>query len=656
MKKLIHFLDEKPVICLIVISAVLNTLIEILARRSFFGTVAYIIENPFITAYNCIIVLFTLSVALYFSKRYSVLTIVCFAWIVLGVVNSVLMGIRGTPLSAVDFTIFKSAYALISLYISVPFLLALILAAAAAIAAIVFLFIKVPKVKPTYIKAILLTILSAFMIFFTSEKLLTSETVSASEKDISKTYSKYGFACCFSYSLIGHGINTPDSYSKESIDKILTSINYAEKYKTQGNPNIIMVQLESFFDPSYLDVRGLKFSEEPVPNFKNLKNSYPHGFLKVPVFGGGTANTEFEVLTQININTFGLGEYPYTTVLKNNAFESAAQYLKKDGYKTHAMHNHTATFYDRNLVYRSLGFDTFTPVEYMTDLQTNDLGWAKDSVLTGEIRKALSSTAEKDFIFAVSVQGHGQYPSEFYGDLPITVSGIDDNEIKTNLEYYLKQIHEMDAFIAELTDAISQYPEDTIVVFYGDHLPCLKLGEINNSDLGYYPTSCDRYSTEYVIWSNFDLNGKSEDIPAYKLTSKVLGMTDIHTGVFTQLNQNTDISRETCASYAKMLAYDMLYGNRYLNIIEKIEPSQMKLGTSDITVSDISISGEYARITGSGFTKYSIVWADGRECDTVYVSPSLLLTEKKNILRGAAVSVKQKTEGKILSSSNELLF
>ena len=40
---------------------------------------------------------------------------------------------------------------------------------------------------------------------------------------------------------------------------------------------------------------------------------------KVPSVGAGTANTEFEVLTGMNMRFFGPGEYPYKTVVKNPA-------------------------------------------------------------------------------------------------------------------------------------------------------------------------------------------------------------------------------------------------------------------------------------------------------------------------------------------------
>ena len=48
----------------------------------------------------------------------------------------------------------------------------------------------------------------------------------------------------------------------------------------------------------------------------------------------------------------------------------------------------------------------------MTGVTYNPLGWERDDVLTGEIISALDSTDSPDFVFTVTVQGHGKYPSE----------------------------------------------------------------------------------------------------------------------------------------------------------------------------------------------------------------------------------------------------
>lgn len=656
IRKFFDALNQSPVMTTVILSCTLTFFIEILARHSLFGAIAYVIKNPFIYAYNCVIILFTLSVALYFSKRSSVYMTVCFFWVVLGVVNSILLGIRGTPLSAIDFTVLKSAYTLIKLYISIPLLALLIVLAIGVIAAIVILFVKAKKLRPAYFKGITVTIVSAVMIFFTSQSLVTSESVTTSSGDLTKIYEKYGFACCFSYSLLRNGIQTPETYSPDSINNILKSIDYADSYSSGDKPNVIMVQLESFFDPSYLDVEGISFSEEVIPNFKRLKSEYTSGFLKVPSFGGGTANTEFEVLTQLDIRNFGLGEYPYTTVLKEDVCESVGYDLKKNGYATHALHDHTATFYDRNIVYKNLGFDSFTPIEYMIAPERNPLGWAKDAVLSDEIVKALDSTEESDFVFAVSVQGHGQYPSEYGGELPIKVSGVEDKEMRTNLEYYLLQIHEMDEFIGEFTDRLSERAEKMIVVFYGDHLPCLKLGELNTSQIGNYPVSCDRFSTEYVVWSNFNMDKADEDLPAYKLSSKVLDSIGVHTGVVTQLNQKSGLSEDTYRAYSKICAYDMLYGDRIISKLMDLKPADMRLGVEDIKITEVKRSGAYALISGENFTEYSVITVDSKEEKTTYMSPELLRISSKEIYSGAKICVEQKSDNTVLGVSEEYVY
>ena len=169
---------------------------------------------------------------------------------------------------------------------------------------------------------------------------------------------------------------------------------------------------------------------------------------------------------------FGSGEYPYTTIMRETTSESAAYDLKDYGYATHAIHDHTGKFYGRYLVYPDLGFDSFTSVEYMQNIERNPLKWADDSCLTGEIKKAMDSTPQQDFVFAVSVQGHGKYPVDKPIDdtQTITVNGFNEDE-SVGFEYYVNQIHRMDEFLGELTDELSKSDEPTVLIAYGDHLP-----------------------------------------------------------------------------------------------------------------------------------------------------------------------------------------
>ena len=84
-----------------------------------------------------------------------------------------------------------------------------------------------------------------------------------------------------------------------------------------------------------------------------------------------------------------------------------------------------------------MGFDSFTSkrvYEYSSDMPN---GWAKDEVLVDNIMEAMDTTEQQDFMFTVSVQGHGDYPEEQLIENPkIKVEGIDDEAKKNKWEYY----------------------------------------------------------------------------------------------------------------------------------------------------------------------------------------------------------------------------
>ena len=151
-------------------------------------------------------------------------------------------------------------------------------------------------------------------------------------------------------------MNSEDSSKLDNSNLVASNDNSMVPQKQA--PNIIMLQLESIINPTHMI--DLEFSEDPVPNFRKLKEQFSSGYLKVPSVGAGTANTEFEVISGMNLEFFGAGEYPYKTILRKTTAESINYDLKDLGYSTHAIHNNKGTFYTRQKVFKMLGFDTFT--------------------------------------------------------------------------------------------------------------------------------------------------------------------------------------------------------------------------------------------------------------------------------------------------------
>jgi len=624
-----------PLLFSFVLSFVLVGIVEVLARHDLFGGFQFLFEEPIFYLMTVIALTAAFSLTYFVPKRIFAIVLIILVVMAMAIVNFVLLFTRVTPFEAVDFSILRTGISLVYVYLNTFQLILCIGAIVTAIGLMVLLFIKCPKVKVNIKEAAITstaTILVAVAVIFVFS---ATGIIPSNFKDTNKAYEKYGFIYCFTRSIFDRGIDPPDNYNEESVGEILDIIDSDGTKDPGKKPNVIIIQLESFMDP--YQFKGVEFEKNPIPNFTALKESCTSGKLFVPSVGSGTANTEFEVLTGMCLDYFGTGEYPYKTILQSKNCETVCYNLAEIGYNSHAFHNHTGTFYNRNIVYKNLGFNTFTPLEYMSTYDVNPLGWAKDYVLEDEIIDVLDSTKTKDLVFAVSVQGHGKYPEKpIEGESLISVSGVTDEAFKHQLEYYAYQLYEMDDFIGRLTTALEAYDEECILVIYGDHQPSLNYAD---DDILYG----DKHASEYVIWSNFEMTPADKDLEAYQLTAYALQQVGINNGLLTKLHQIYS-ENEEYESAMKMLEYDMLYGDMlsYSDGGEYVSPD-MKLGFREIKVSGVSfVEGNYY-ILGENFTKSSDVYINGKAKVAHYISPTTLLIEGYVPVVGDTVVVKQIT-------------
>ena len=602
----------------LVLALVMTVLVECLARHSVVGGMVFLFDSPLAFLANYGIILLTLLPALLFRHRIAATILLVLPWLTLAITDCVLLLFRVTPLSAVDLTLITSVASIISVYLKVWQVVLVIALLVGAIAGVVLLFIKSPRFDrrlklfaityPSTVVALVLTVVFGF----------AAGQLSDQFPNLTNAYSDYGFTYCFSMSVVDKGVDKPDGYDSGAITDILDDL-IPEDSTHEMTPNVIFVQMESFFDPNYME--GVTFSENPVPNFTAIKEQYPSGVLYIPVIGAGTVNTEFEILTGMNVNHFGAGEYPYRSILIKKTCETVAYDLLASGYRTHAIHNHEGNFYDRHKVYPNLGFEDFTSLEYFLDPTFNVNGWAQDAILTEEILHRLYSTEERDFVFAVSVQGHGRYPDEYIpeeGDVVVT-GGIEDETVLSHYNYLIKQFSEMDAFIGALTNAVTAHNEPTVLVFYGDHLPSIARDEGIVLQTG-------EYETEYVIVSNFDLSTEGtpagEPLYSYQVFPTVLELIGNTEGVMNRFHR-TYRNSEDYQELLKQLEYNVLYDDSSA-YDRPYEPTDMVMGGRRISVSGCYADEEYLYVTGENFTSYSAVVIDGRKRKTEFIDNSTL--------------------------------
>lgn len=635
-----------------------NLIVEFCNRRTLPALFSFIWTKPLQFLFGILIIFFTLCIALLFRKRNYALLLIAGTWIGLSLTSFIMLsGFRSTPLTAPDIAILSVVGDIVQIYMSDFVIILIMIGMALALGVLVYLFFKFKTHKASYAFALVSLAVLGTVVFGGGALLKNSGYLDKQFPNIPDAYQDNGFAYCFSCSALYQGIDKPEDYSEESVMALIEKDVEAVPEMKAKKPNILIVQLESFFDVSYM--KDLQLSSDPIPNFSTLKNEYSSGLFSVPSIGAGTVNTEFEVLSQMNLQHFGMGEYPYKTVVRYRVCESIGYMLKDRGYTTHAIHNNNATFYSRDRVYRNFGFDTFTSIEYMNDIEENPLGWAKDTCLTDEILKVMDSTEGKDFVFTVSVQPHGQYPSEPIDDTQTlrVVSGIDDEAQKCGYEYYINQLHQTDQFVGSLIRALKKYDEDVVVVFYGDHLPGLG---ITPEDLSYGNVQ----TTEYVIWSNFKLPVEHKDIYAYELASTLFEKLGITDGVLTKYHlANEDLSpvSEEYEAGLRLLEYDMLYGDHFC--YDGTVPycaTNLQLGTYPVEAERAVYDEETSSIHvyGRNFTPYSVVTVDSERCETQFVSDSELYCENVRVTSGDKVSVIQISMTdplKVLSTSNEIV-
>lgn len=668
---------------------------ESVSRHSLMEAVLFVWDSPITFLYNAMIIFITFLPVYFFKRRALVRVFISFIWCFLGIINGCVLAERVTPFGFTDLKLINDLFAMKSTYFTPAMCIMAIVAVGLFVFLCVYLFKKGPVFKGKMHRKMMILVLASCYLWvpMITNAAVSNEVLTDYFDNIAQGYERYGFVYGFSSSVVDRGMEKPEDYSEEKIQEIMDMVSgnmMAHDKKCSGDsyvsavsgqinesvsansiqiipadptdpasPNIILVLLESFVDPS--EIGFLELSEDPVPNFHKLEREYSTGYLSVPVVGAGTANTEFEVLTGMSMCFFGTGEYPYKTILKTNTCESAADVLSDMGYGTYVVHNNKAKFYSRNSVFSQMGFDGFVSREFMDIHEYTPLeNWPTDDILRQEVLKVLDDTpGQSDFVYTITVQGHGAYPTEKIMENPeITVSanGMDMEE-NYQWEYYVNEIHEVDKFIGNLISDLEQRDEKTLVVMFGDHLPTMNL---QNEDMA----SGDIFKTKYITWNNYGMDKEDADITAYQLMAHMLDKAGIHEGTMISYHQSVDadLASENDENYIRnleLLQYDVLYGERYAYHGKDIYPaSSLELGLEDAVIEKVYIEGGKLIITGQNFTPWSKVYVNKKAVKTSEYSDRCLVVALEEYMPepGDEIVVNQCSGEAVFRSSNIKIY
>lgn len=299
-------------------------------------------------------------------------------------------------------------------------------------------------------------------------------------------------------------VQRPEGYSTEGAEELASAYAETETASTGEKPNVVVVMMESMSD---LRVLGdFQTSREVTPFLDEFMPSTRRGMAISSVFGGNTANSEWEFLTGNTMAFLPEGSVAYRQFVKNRA-NSLVEVMKNNGYYCAALHPYGADGWDRSRIYPMMGFDETTFIDD-ADWGGTVRKYVSDDAFVDKVLATLNSRegAEQPlFLFGISMQNHGGY-SESGFEADVQTVGL--NGTYRDVNQYLSLMKLTDAALEKLVEGLKQTEEPVVLLVFGDHQPSLQPGfyeEIGN------PSEVQLHMVPFLIWKNYEQ--EAEELP-----------------------------------------------------------------------------------------------------------------------------------------------
>lgn len=352
--------------------------------------------------------------------------------------------------------------------------------------------------------------------------------------DAASSHDTYGLILSLWRDAFLQAKEAPEEYGPEYMAAVLDRIDEilledAENQQAPAReaeaPNILMVLSESFYDVTKLP--GLTFDGDPLENFHALEAESISGDFHSHYLGYGTGYIEMSMLYGVNGLDFG----PGTNIcfLEDDLYERfdslAEQYTKSGDYRAVLLHGYDDSLYNRTVTYPLLGFSDllFSADIQQLGIQREDGVYGGYYMRDGYFYQGMlnrmgdvNESGQRAFLYGITMENHQPFnPDKFDYECQIGVScdSLSDEDMDI-VRVMVEGITRADQALGELTEALRQSEEPTILVFFGDHRPNLFMtdGDTVYTKLGLCPDNDttgwtaeqinDLYSTDYLIWAN----------------------------------------------------------------------------------------------------------------------------------------------------------
>lgn len=353
------------------------------------------------------------------------------------------------------------------------------------------------RLRRIRLTSVFVGVLGMFSIF-TSEAIMGTVAI----WNINESYAVSGAGLTIMRLVKDLNIKKPAGYSEAEVKDILFQYTDETEDYSGDLPNVIVIMNESFADIN--DVYNINILSDNLPFYRQLleDDNVISGVMHSSKYGGGTANVEYEFLTQNTTAFLPTGAVPYQQYVTKPVKQSIVSYMNKLNYNSYGIHSWYKNGYSRGKVYNFLGFNNSMFYEDMPNLVMDLSGYSSDWSTYEYLYDILENKAEdeREFAFIVTVQNHLPYFDE-------DADGLQFMEDKSELNTYLQYAYRSDTAIALLINYLDDFDEDTILLFFGDHQPNLNLQNQYSVNSNYSEEEYS-YIVPFFIWANYDIEGE----------------------------------------------------------------------------------------------------------------------------------------------------
>ncbi|XJZ25782.1 LTA synthase family protein [Bacillota bacterium Lsc_1132] len=339
---------------------------------------------------------------------------------------------------------------------------------------LIFLALKVfNKVTETNRKAFKIVLLFSITTFLFNLGLAEKDRPQLLTRSFDRNYLvKYLGAYNFTIYDIIQNIKSSSQRALADSSDVTDVENYRKANYASPNPeyfgkakgmNVIYVSLESFQN----FMIGYKLNGQEVTPFLNSLTRDPNTFYFDNFYHqtgqGKTSDAEFLMENSL----YPMSQGAVFVNKAQNTYQATPAILKGLGYTSAVFHGNYKTFWNRNVMYKALGYDQFFDAEYysMTDENKKNYGM-KDKPFFKESMPLLKSLKQPFYTKFISLSNH--FPFEMDpGDTEFPVGDFGD----TVVNQYFQSSNYMDQALEQFFNDLkaSGLYDNTVIVLYGDH-------------------------------------------------------------------------------------------------------------------------------------------------------------------------------------------